>query len=67
MQNHLNLICREEEREVLPLYKEEKNRGYAYSPLVGGRLAREATTHRTGTDQVAKQKYDATADADQLW
>jgi aryl-alcohol dehydrogenase-like predicted oxidoreductase len=29
-------------------------------------LARESTTHRAESDQIAKQKYDATADADQL-
>jgi aryl-alcohol dehydrogenase-like predicted oxidoreductase len=66
MQNHLNLIYREEEREMLPLCKEEKIGVIPYSPLAGGRLAREATTHRAETDQIAKQKYDATADADQL-
>lgn len=65
MQNHLNLIYREEEREMLPLCKEEKIGVIPYSPLAGGRLAREAATHRAETDQMAKQKYDATADADQ--
>lgn len=66
MQNHLNLIYREEEREMLPLCKEEKIGVIPYSPLAGGRLAREATTHRAETDEVAKQKYDATANADRL-
>lgn len=66
MQNHLNLIYREEEREMLPLCKEEKIGVIPYSPLAGGRLAREAATLRAETDEVAKQKYDATADADQL-
>jgi aryl-alcohol dehydrogenase-like predicted oxidoreductase len=66
MQNHLNLIYREEEREMLPLCKEEKIGVIPYSPLAGGRLAREAATHRAETDEIAKQKYDATAEADQL-
>ncbi|MEC0206961.1 aldo/keto reductase [Paenibacillus lautus] len=66
MQNHINLIYREEEREMLPLCKEEKIGVIPYSPLAGGRLVREATTHRAETDEIAKQKYDATAEADQL-
>ena len=39
-----------------------------YSPLASGRLARDwaETTKRLETDQVAKWKYDATADADKL-
>ncbi|AFH60375.1 aldo/keto reductase [Paenibacillus caseinilyticus] len=68
MQNHLNLIYREEEREMLPLCKAEKIGVIPYSPLAGGRLTRDTneTTHRSETDQIAKQKYDATSDADQL-
>ncbi len=66
MQNHLNLIYREEEREMLPLCREEKIGVIPYSPLAGGRLTRDPqeTTLRSETDQIAKQKYDATADAD---
>ncbi|WP_239619212.1 aldo/keto reductase [Cohnella mopanensis] len=68
MQNHLNLIYREEEREMLPLCKAEKIGVIPYSPLAGGRLTRDPQdkTHRSETDQIAKQKYDATADADRL-
>lgn len=66
MQNHLNLIYREEEREMLPLCQEEKIGVIPYSPLAGGRLAREAATRRAETDEIARQKYDATADTDQL-
>jgi len=68
MQNHLNLIYREEEREMLPLCKAEKIGVIPYSPLAGGRLTRDPqeTTHRAETDQIAKQKYDATADTDRL-
>ncbi|MGU3470951.1 aldo/keto reductase [Paenibacillus sp. D51F] len=66
MQNHLNLIYREEEREMLPLCREEKIGVIPYSPLAGGRLTRDPqeTTLRSETDQIAKQKYDASADAD---
>ncbi|MBG9472154.1 aldo/keto reductase [Priestia megaterium] len=68
MQNHLNLIYREEEREMLPLCREEKIGVTPYSPLASGRLVRDwsETTLRSETDQAQKSKYDATADADRL-
>lgn len=68
MQDHYNLIYREEEREMLPLCKEEKIGVIPYSPLAGGRLTRDwqETTHRSETDQIAKAKYDSTADTDLL-
>lgn len=40
MQNHYNLIYREDEREMLPLCKEEKIGVIPYSPLASGKLAR---------------------------
>jgi aryl-alcohol dehydrogenase-like predicted oxidoreductase len=68
MQNHYNLIYREEEREMIPLCIEEKIAVTPYSPLASGRLARKwsETTTRLETDPIAKQKYDATADSDRL-
>jgi aryl-alcohol dehydrogenase-like predicted oxidoreductase len=68
MQNHLNLIYREEEREMLPLCKDEKIGVIPYSPLASGRLTRDwsETTHRSETDQVQRSKYDATANTDRL-
>ena len=68
MQNHLNLIYREEEREMLPLCKEEKIAVTPYSPLASGRLTRDwsETTYRSETDQIQKSKYDATSNADRL-
>jgi len=68
MQNHLNLIYREEEREMLPLCTEEKIAVTPYSPLASGRLARDwaETTTRLETDPIAKRKYGATADADKM-
>ncbi len=68
MQNHLNLIYREEEREMLPLCREEKIGAIPYSPLASGRLTRDwssETTLRSETDQIAKSKYDATSETDQ--
>jgi 1-deoxyxylulose-5-phosphate synthase len=67
MQDHLNLIYREEEREMLPLCREEKIGVIPYSPLASGRLTRDwspESTLRAETDQIAKSKYDATAETD---
>lgn len=67
MQNHLNLIYREEEREMLPLCRDQKVAVTPYSPLASGRLTRDLaaeTTTRSEIDQIAKSKYDATIDAD---
>ncbi|WMT43113.1 aldo/keto reductase [Paenibacillus sp. D2_2] len=68
MQNHLNLMYREEEREMLPLCREEKIGVIPYSPLASGRLIRDwtETTHRSETDQIQRSKYDATAEKDRL-
>ncbi|MBY7142268.1 aldo/keto reductase [Virgibacillus sp. NKC19-3] len=68
MQNHLNLLYREEEREMLPLCREEKIAVTPYSPLASGRLTRDwsETTKRSETDQVQKSKYGSTADTDRL-
>ncbi len=68
MQNHLNLIYREGEREMLPLCREEGIGVIPYSPLAGGRLTRDLgeTTLRSETDEVAKQKYAGCEDADKL-
>jgi aryl-alcohol dehydrogenase-like predicted oxidoreductase len=66
MQNHYNLIYREEEREMLPFCRAEGIGVIPYSPLAGGRLARDPDekTKRAETDQIAKWKYDATSDID---
>jgi len=66
MQNHYNLIYREEEHEMLPLCVDQGIAVTPYSPLASGRLSRDwsETTTRYETDPIAKQKYDATADAD---
>jgi len=67
MQDHLNLIYREEEREMLPLCRAEGIGVIPYSPLASGRLTRDwaaESTLRSETDQIAKSKYDATAETD---
>jgi aryl-alcohol dehydrogenase-like predicted oxidoreductase len=67
MQDHFNLIYREEEREMLPLCRAEGIGSIPYSPLASGRLTRDftaETTLRSESDQIAKGKYDATADTD---
>lgn len=68
MQNHLNLLYREEEREMLPLCTDQKIAVLPWSPLARGRLARAAneTTERNRTDNVTPRLYDQTAEADRL-
>jgi 1-deoxyxylulose-5-phosphate synthase len=68
MQNHLNLIYREEEREMLPLCRDQKIGVIPYSPLASGRLTRDLPTEgtlRAETDQIQRWKYDATTQTDQ--
>ena len=47
MQNHLNLIYREEEREMLPLCRAEGIGSIPYSPLASGRLTRDWSSEKT--------------------
>jgi aryl-alcohol dehydrogenase-like predicted oxidoreductase len=66
MQNHYNLLYREEEREMMPLLIDQKVASTPYSPLAGGRLARDwsSDTGRFAADQIAIGKYDSTKDTD---
>ena len=67
MQNHYNLIMREEEREM-NIYAAERGLALTpYSALASGRLSRHPgeTSKRLQEDTYAKFKYDATADEDQ--
>jgi aryl-alcohol dehydrogenase-like predicted oxidoreductase len=68
MQNHYNLIYREEEREMVPLCQDQNIALTPYSPLASGRLIRDAsvTTQRSETDAIQKSKYDSTAAADRF-
>ena len=66
MQNHVNLLYREEEREMLPLCREEGIGVIPWSPMARGRLTRdwEERTNRTETDEFGKRLYTADADAE---
>lgn len=66
MQNHYNLIYREEEREMLPLCLDEGIGVIPWSPLARGRLTRDpdAVTARTRDDAFGEGLYNATAAAD---
>lgn len=66
MQNHYNLLYREEEREMMPLLRAQGMASTPYSPLAAGRLTRDwsATTKRFETDAIARSKYDATEATD---
>lgn len=62
MQNHLNLIYREEEREMIPLCLDAGVGLIPWSPMARGRLARPwgEATGRTQTDEFGKDLYAAT-------
>ncbi|MBN8940129.1 MAG: aldo/keto reductase [Rhizobiales bacterium] len=66
MQNYLNLLYREEEREMLPLCREEGIGVIPWSPLARGRLTRDwdEASARSETDEFGKTLYAATAEAD---
>jgi aryl-alcohol dehydrogenase (NADP+) len=59
MQNHYNLIYREEEREMIPLCADKSIGLLPWSPLARGVLARglKAATVRAGTDDYAHKMY----------
>ncbi len=66
MQNHYNLLYREEEREMMRLCAEEGIGVIPWSPLARGRLTRDfdATTFRTGTDKFGQNLHKDLGDAD---
>lgn len=66
MQNHLNLLYREEEREMLPLCREEGIGVIPWSPLARGRLTRPwgTVTDRSQTDKTGANFYKGTDEAD---
>ena len=68
MQNHLNLLYREEEREMVPLCLDQGIGVIPWSPLARGRLARgpDETSNRIETDRFGKYLYRKTAEADRL-
>lgn len=66
MQNQINLIYREEEREMIPLCLDEGVGLIPWSPIARGRLARPAgvSTARTETDAYGRMLYARTEAAD---
>ncbi len=67
MQNHYNLMYREEEREMLPLCKDQGVAVIPWSPLARGRLTRPwqaETTKRSETDRFGNSMYSRTEEAD---
>src|SRR5262245_18101741 len=67
MQNHYNLLYREEEREMIPLCRAEGIGIIPWSPLARGLLAgnRQAATVRSQTDDYTKRLYGGTTAADE--
>ncbi|MDQ1679074.1 MAG: 1-deoxyxylulose-5-phosphate synthase [Actinomycetota bacterium] len=67
MQDHYNLLNREEEREMLPLCRDQEIGVLPWSPLARGRLARDwdATTSRSESDEFGRTLYD-TASSDRV-
>ncbi|NTJ66014.1 aldo/keto reductase [Agrobacterium rhizogenes] len=66
MQDHLNLLYREEEREMLPFCEDQKIAVIPWSPLARGRLTRDwdEATARTQSDEFGKTLYTQALEAD---
>ncbi|KIP14733.1 MULTISPECIES: aldo/keto reductase [Burkholderia] len=66
MQDHLNLLYREEEREMLPLCADQGIAVLPWSPLARGRLTRDwdASSERLQSDAYGRTLYEAYADND---
>ncbi len=67
MENHYNLLYREDERELIPICKQMNVSLMPYSPLAAGHLARrtwESSSLRGKTDKVACGKYDKMEEQD---
>ena len=61
LQNHYNLIYREDERELIPVAEQYGVSRIPYSPLAGGHLSHrgwESGTKRSNTDKTIQSKYD---------
>ena len=67
MQNHYNLLYRENEREMIPVCNQYNVSLIPYSPLAGGHLTHlnwETDTARSKTDNTLRKKYDSAKDND---
>lgn len=67
MENHYNLLYREDERELIPICKQQNVSLMPYSPLAAGHLSRNtwnSESIRSRTDKAAAYKYNSTEDED---
>ncbi len=67
MQNHYNLLYREDERELIPICEQYGVARIPYSPLAGGHLTHKGWTtesKRSQTDKTIREKYDRAMDND---
>lgn len=67
MQNHYNLLYREDERELIPVTRQYGVSLIPYSPLAGGHLSHrgwESGSKRSDTDKTLRAKYDAAMEND---
>ena len=67
MQNHYNLLYREDEREMIPVCRQYSMSLTPYSPLASGHLTRptwDSASVRSTTDATMRSKYDAEREAD---
>ena len=67
MENHYNLLYREDEKDLIPFCRKTNVSLMPYSPLAAGHLTRPtwtADTLRSATDKVSRGKYDRAEDND---
>lgn len=69
MQNHYNLLYREDERELIPICEQYHVARIPYSPLAGGHLTHSGWTtdsKRSQTDKTLRKKYDQAMENDMV-
>ena len=69
LQNHYNLLYREDERDLIPIARQYGVSLIPYSPLAGGHLTRpewDSPSKRAQTDKVLHAKYDSTKEGDMV-
>ena len=67
MQNHYNLLYREDERELIPVCEQYGVSRIPYSPLAGGHLTHlgwHSGSKRSDTDTILQHKYDSYMEED---
>ena len=67
LQNHYNLLYREDEHELIPVARQYGVSLIPYSPLAGGHLTRaewNSDSKRSETDRVVRRKYDHAKERD---